>query len=136
MRTSSRVSTSYISYCIKTRGIFSKSGQQEEGERTRAPTRALDGSENFFVPPSGFLRHIRQVRARSRLKVDGTSRGILLRLSSRRRLEKHPWKSPSPSLSFFVSSPAVFSPTSRLIAPNNFWIPTWQSFLVSGSLAR
>lgn len=28
--------------------------------------------ESFFVPPSGFLRHIRQVRVRLRLKVDGS----------------------------------------------------------------
>jgi len=48
--------------------------EKKEGERKRLehPLGSRWIRESFFVPPSGFLRHIRQVRVRLRLKVDGS----------------------------------------------------------------
>lgn len=48
---------------------FSQRADNKKEDSLEHTHRALDGSENFFVLPSGFLRRIRQVHARSRLKV-------------------------------------------------------------------
>lgn len=102
----------YIFIPHKNSQDFFKGRTRRKRERERRLEHPLDSRwirESFFVPSSGFLRHIRQVRARLRLKVYG----------SKFHFDFHPRDVSGKDQSSSSNPLLPSSISSRLIASNN-----------------